>query len=68
MDIRSIASQAKAAGARLAVDNTFLSSALQQPLWDEGRSQSNDCATIILLPEKRRLSAVFFPQILRTNA
>jgi cystathionine gamma-synthase len=32
MDIRSIASQAKAAGARLAVDNTFLSPALQQPI------------------------------------
>jgi cystathionine gamma-synthase len=32
VDIRSVASQAKAAGARVAVDNTFLSPALQQPI------------------------------------
>lgn len=32
VDIRSVASQAKAAGAKVAVDNTFLSPALQQPI------------------------------------
>ena len=32
VDIESLASQAKAAGAKVAVDNTFLSPALQQPI------------------------------------
>lgn len=32
VDVRSLASQAKAAGAKVAVDNTFLSPALQQPI------------------------------------
>ena len=32
VDVRSIAGQAKAAGAKVAVDNTFLSPALQQPI------------------------------------
>lgn len=32
VDIREVARQAKAAGARVAVDNTFLSPALQQPI------------------------------------
>ena len=32
VDIRAIAAQAKAAGARVAVDNTFLSPALQRPI------------------------------------
>lgn len=32
VDIRSVAAQAKAAGAKLAVDNTFLSPALQRPI------------------------------------
>lgn len=32
VDIRDLSSQAKAAGAKVAVDNTFLSPALQQPL------------------------------------
>lgn len=32
VDVRTLSSQAKAAGAKVAVDNTFLSPALQQPL------------------------------------
>lgn len=32
VDVRALSSQAKAAGAKVAVDNTFLSPALQQPL------------------------------------